>query len=388
MKKNILLLNSLYYPNIGGVENSLRELSEEFKSRGYKVIIICSDRNFSDNKILPLFEVVNDCHIYRYESSDNYIKVFKNCISLIKKISSLNRYEMIVSRGYVTTFCALISGLKNVKYIVPSIIFIQDVKKLNIFSSITQCLKTLTSALLQVFGILFSKVYVFSSSMKLQTKKVSLNLVNAEIVRPGLNLERFHGLVESEINEKRRFFGVNEKDFIILCLGRFSEVKQFHLAIESLQYLDDESIKLLIVGEGPEYINYTKIIAELGLENRVLFFEATKTPEYFYQISDVFVMSSNYEAFGQVLIEATACSLPIVSFKPDNMIRTSVKEIYDDFPSLIHYTELNNSIYLAQTISDIYSKKIVNDEFNTDRNNFLKRYSWSNLVTILSEDKK
>ena len=65
MKKRAFLLSSLYYPNVGGVENSLRELSRELIGRGYDVFLITSNRDLVNNKILPETDIIDGVSVIR-----------------------------------------------------------------------------------------------------------------------------------------------------------------------------------------------------------------------------------------------------------------------------------------------------------------------------------
>ena len=89
----ILITSNLYKPNIGGIENSLFHLSEEYVKQGFKVIIAVSDIN-SDGLQLPLFEEVNGVIILRYRAKQykgalGFIKHVINAISLYNKIKRI-----------------------------------------------------------------------------------------------------------------------------------------------------------------------------------------------------------------------------------------------------------------------------------------------------------
>jgi glycosyltransferase involved in cell wall biosynthesis len=81
-----------------------------------------------------------------------------------------------------------------------------------------------------------------------------------------------------------------------------------------------------IVGEGPEEEMYRQKIAEYQLEKRVLIHPFTNNIQAYYSQAQVYVLSSRWEGFGLVLVEAMAHGLPIVS----SDLPTS-KEIMGDF---------------------------------------------------------
>lgn len=116
-----------------------------------------------------------------------------------------------------------------------------------------------------------------------------------------------------------------------LCLGRIIEAKGFSDVIWAYDNLPDEvkrKSKVLIVGDGPDKPRLVKIVKEKKLIDRILFFDATSYPYEFYNLSDCFMMTSRYEAFGQTLLEAMSCGLPVVGYKSDgNNILTATNEL-------------------------------------------------------------
>ena len=114
-----------------------------------------------------------------------------------------------------------------------------------------------------------------------------------------------------------------------LAVGRFSHLhKGFDLLIDAFHLFaqQDNEWTLDIVGEGPEEEMYRKKIAEYQLEKRILIHPFTNNIQAYYSQAQVYVLSSRWEGFGLVLVEAMAHGLPIVS----SDLPTS-KEIMGDF---------------------------------------------------------
>jgi glycosyltransferase involved in cell wall biosynthesis len=74
---------------------------------------------------------------------------------------------------------------------------------------------------------------------------------------------------------------------------------------------------LVLVGDGPERGQLERLVEGSGLTRRIHFTGQVSDPETYLQLADVYVLSSEKEAFGQVLIEAMACGLPVAAFDPE-----------------------------------------------------------------------
>ena len=101
-----------------------------------------------------------------------------------------------------------------------------------------------------------------------------------------------------------------------LAIGRFSpKHKGFDLLIKAFAKFADTNNDwtLEIVGEGDEEIIYRQLIAEHRLEQRVKICPFTNDIQRHYAGASVYVLSSRWEGFGLVLVEAMAHGLPIVS---------------------------------------------------------------------------
>ena len=101
-----------------------------------------------------------------------------------------------------------------------------------------------------------------------------------------------------------------------LAVGRFSlKHKGFDLLIKAFNICakDNKNWHLDIVGEGPEEDLYKSLIKEYKLEERITIHPFTNNIQAFYSDAQIYVLSSRWEGFGLVLVEAMAHGLPVVS---------------------------------------------------------------------------
>ena len=114
-----------------------------------------------------------------------------------------------------------------------------------------------------------------------------------------------------------------------LAVGRFSRLhKGFDILIKAFYLFAQRNHEwtLDIVGEGEEEPLYRQLISEYGLKERITIHPFTNHIQSYYSNAQVYVLSSRWEGFGLVLVEAMAHGLPIVS----SDLPTS-KEIMGDF---------------------------------------------------------
>ena len=100
----------------------------------------------------------------------------------------------------------------------------------------------------------------------------------------------------------------------VICVGKISYQKGQDLLLKAWEkvYKKYPDWKLHLYGK--ENLN---VLDTNHLVNNVSYFAPAKDIEQRYLHSDIYVMSSRYEGFGMVLIEAMACGIPCVSFDCD-----------------------------------------------------------------------
>ncbi|CAO1636676.1 unnamed protein product [Parajaminaea phylloscopi] len=102
---------------------------------------------------------------------------------------------------------------------------------------------------------------------------------------------------------------------VLLYVGRISWEKNIRLLIEAFKLLPSSvrlRAKLVVVGDGPARADLTRLSKKLGLDVAFMGHQKGTRLAAMYASSDVSAFPSHTETFGQVVLEALACGLPVV----------------------------------------------------------------------------
>jgi glycosyltransferase involved in cell wall biosynthesis len=145
------------------------------------------------------------------------------------------------------------------------------------------------------------------NGLKIPKRKVSV--INNGVEQP-------EETSSDELSKIRIRLGIHDEDIVVGMVARMHDEthKRFGDLIRAFSLLPRQSnVKLLLVGDGPELIKIKALANDLDVLNRVIFagFQFQVGP--FYALMDIFVLSSEREAFGLVIAEAMRCKLPVVA---------------------------------------------------------------------------
>lgn len=144
-----------------------------------------------------------------------------------------------------------------------------------------------------------------------------------------------------------------ENKKIVLAVGRLTHVKGFDMLLEAWiqvnKIMPDWTLK--IVGEGEDRAKLTHFIKENELNNSVALVGNTNDIGQYYRQAEIFCLSSRFEGFGMVLIEALAFGLPIVSFDCD----AGPAEVLEDTGSIL--VPVNDVSNLALSLIELMNNE-------------------------------
>ncbi len=99
----------------------------------------------------------------------------------------------------------------------------------------------------------------------------------------------------------------------ILTVGSLKDQKNHSLLLRAFARTPGTRSRLMLLGQGENEGILRAVASDLGISDRIIFAGFHRDPSPFYATADLFVLSSDYEGFGNVIVEALACGCPVVS---------------------------------------------------------------------------
>ena len=137
---------------------------------------------------------------------------------------------------------------------------------------------------------------------------------NLTLIHNSISLETIKKQSDEPLEAKEKL--LFKKDiFTYISVWRYTYQKNFRLLIDSYKivYEKNHKTQLIIIWDGEEYNNLSNYIIDLWLENHIKLLWKKNNPIQYMKYADCFVMSSRFEWYPMVLLEACACWLPLVS---------------------------------------------------------------------------
>lgn len=147
-------------------------------------------------------------------------------------------------------------------------------------------------------------VVAMSSSLADEARAILAPIPVQRIYEPNIDIADYPAPRPIETSAKR----------LIVCAGRLVSQKNFALAIRAFAALDRSlDARLMIFGDGEKRIALEVLVDELGLNDRVEFAGHVRDIRPALARASLFLLSSRYEGYPAVLIEALAAGVPVVS---------------------------------------------------------------------------
>lgn len=294
----IVQVVAYYPPHIGGMENCVKEISERLAEKGHEVEVYTSDIGCKKHKRSP---TNNPSVHYLISWEFAHTAIIPYLFFQLLKVPRDLIIHVHVAQAIIPEIVFLISKIKKIPYITHIHADVGPSGKLGFLLPFYKkvFLKRILNSASKIIVPTMDYVYLIG-------KKYSIPKTKICRIPNGVNLKYFRN-VSTELHNPVR----------LLSVGRLSKPKNIPLLIESFKLItvnSQKKVELHIVGEGEERKRISDLIKKEGLENKIFLHGSLLGKDLYdiYSYSDIFILTSECESFGLVLIEAMASGLPVV----------------------------------------------------------------------------
>lgn len=343
-----------YFPDIGGVETHVRELSERLVQHGHQVEIICTDPSGNYSKE----DSINGVKITRFPAFAP-----RGTIFFSPKIGSYigkKEFDIVHIHNY---------------HAFPAYHASRTAKGKLVFTPHYHGKGStgITNALLIPYKLFGRKIFdaaravicVSDYERDLLIRDFHLDPSKTHVIPNGIDLEAI-----------KRAEPFSDQGNIILYIGRLEKYKHIDVVIRAMPFIPDS--KFYIIGGAGNYRSeLINLVRDLGLEDRVRFLgHVTEEEKYrWLKTCSLLVNLSDTEAFGITVLEALAAGKPVVV----NPV-SALGEFVGKFEGVYPYTikQYSNHHQLTELIKLILDRK---KEMYLD----LKNYNWNHILKLIEE---
>ena len=366
----ILRTIETFYPYVTGPTNQAFRISRELEQRGIHSPVLTTYLDVDHS--LPPEENYCGVKVTRYH---NQFRLMRYCISL-GMMSGFKDFALIHShnyRNFQSDLGLFFSTLKRKPFI------------LSTHGSLLGYKRYLQGKMAQMPYVFYDFLTFKLTARRADRIVVSSQIEYEDALEFGIGEEKLRlipagiDLPQGELSDHKK-----RECLTLLFVGRIVRNRKLEILIRALPEIAN-GVELTIVGSEEKTSSVARggyleelitLARRLGVEKRVHF----TGPRYgdaliaCYCSADIFVYTSQYESFGQPLLEAAAAGLPVVS-TPVGVAKELVRN--DETGYLI---EFDNPSMLAQQVSGLIDERIRSSCGKNIRELVKKNFTWDGIV--------
>ena len=308
------LFTDTYFPQVSGVATSIRTLKTELEKLGHKVFIFTTTdkdvNRYEDWQIIRIPSVP----FFAFKDRRVAYRGFSNALEIARQyqldiihtqtefslgllgIWIAKELRIPVVHTYHTQYEDYVHYLAKGMVIRPSMVkyivrgFMSDLDGVVCPSEI---------------------VYDLLVGYKIKAEK--------RVIPTGIDLAKFDRpeLSQEDIKKLRFKLGIAEDEVMLLSLSRISYEKNIQAIVEALPMVLEENakVKLVIVGDGPYAEDLKALVAQLHIEDSVIFtgMIAPSDTALYYKAADFFISASTSETQGLTYLESLSSGTPNIA---------------------------------------------------------------------------
>lgn len=303
--KIVYCLNSIR--GLGGIQrvtaikaNALAEIE------GNIVYVVVTDNWEKHQLVQRLSDKVNFINLSINYYADDYKSGFHRLVSNLRVFRHFKRLQKVISEIDPDI---LVSVGQSEKYIIPFLrtkaVRIREIHFNSNYRQYTYKSKITVNILQYVDFHLFSKLY--DKYVLLTEEDKNLNFHSDD---------KFIYMYNPSTFQVKDCIDCTKREHYVMAVGRLSRQKNFQSLLRAWAIVTKsvKDWKLVILGEGPERKNLESLVGSLGINESVLLKGYSNEVDKELEHASIFVLSSIYEGFALVILEAMSKGLPVVSY--------------------------------------------------------------------------
>lgn len=365
VKNKMKIIIFIYSLTGGGAERVVSTLANYWVSKNWDVDVITLAR--SDNDFYELSNNVKRISLDLAEESENiYSKITNN----YKRIKTL---RIFLKKNDPDVVLSMMSTA-NVLLALASIGLKEFVK---VGSERTHPPK---SRLGVVWNYLRKYLYYNLDSVVALTEKSALWLKKNTRVKKVIVIPNTVTWPLPLINPYLKPITKDYNSKVLMAVGRLSTEKNFNILIKIFYEISQNltNWKLVIIGEGAERANLEKQINYYGMDKSILLPGRVGNIGEWYNIADLFVLTSEFEGFPNALIEAMSYGVPAVSYDcetgPSDIIRHDIDGILVSNGDMLALKNSLKKLMYDDKLRKRYSEKSIEVRERFSLNEVIKKW--------------
>lgn len=203
----------------------------------------------------------------------------------------------------------------------------------------------------QIFYPTFDKIICQSEDMMKDISNILGSDKNLVLINNPVDYKKIQNLSRLYDQSAEEYYNDRSYTYLVAA-GRLIEQKGFEMLIEAVSLSSNPKIRLAILGHGPLEKKLLSLIEQYKLQDQVTLLGYQKNPYIWISRANAFVLSSYYEGFPNVVLEALSCSKPVISTPAPG----GAKEILESIEGCYLSKEIS-AISLMKAITDFTDSK-------------------------------
>ncbi len=366
-----IAMSARSYDKKGGISRYVAELAERFADEhevhifSYKWEDVENDKIIFHKTPLPPGPLLVDAGTYFLE------------MSAISKLMR-RRFDIIHTEGLESIWLDVVTAHSIHRGALEAMKNIGELRPLGMMDKFLLTIEKLNYSRYKNYR----KIIADSTSSKEELMKY-YNVPDEDIVviPLGVDLDEYKPLEKNKLTELRRKYRIDENDILLLIVAtefyRKGMVELINAISRLIKQRSYNNIKLLIVGRardeglrrGDTY--YRELARKLGVFKEVIFTGHINDLNSHYNLADIFVFPTKYEAFGIPTLEAMAVGLPVLNSK------IGAGELITDGIDGIHLDNPNNIEEIADKLEMLIKDEKLRKLLGKNARKTATKYSWN-----------